>query len=105
MTEKPQFITMNINVDGQIYKVKVEKGVTFNYGAKENSWNSCWAESNEKVGIIKNRNNIKTSEYGDCSYSDGFTSSVEYSSEIKMSKGEFAIFKNFADNNKEKGDE
>lgn len=105
MIEKSQFITMNINVDGQIHKVKVQKGVTFNFGAKENSWNSCWAENDEKAGIIKNRPNFTTNDYGERYYNGNFTSNVEYSPEIKMLKCEFAIFKNFADNIKENGDE
>lgn len=99
MSGKNDYISMNINVEGTVHKVKVEKGVHFSFSFKSNddytrSWNSCWAESDGKAGIMLNKNEKNLMK-----------SRVEYSNEIKMTKGEFSIFKNFADNKKEQGDE
>lgn len=100
MVDKAQFINVKINVDGKVHNVKVEKGVTFN---------SCFAMDNNKI-VKYNREyyhwdaeDEKKEEESYRSY--GTRIRPEYSSEIKMSKDEFTVFKNFADNKKESGNE
>ena len=91
MVDKAQFFNVKINVDGKVHNVKVEKGVTFN---------SCFALGDNK--ILK-YNETYYSQDEDDDY--GMKIRPEYCSEIKMSKDEFTVFKNFADNVQEKGNE
>ena len=86
MVERAQFVNVKINVDGKIHNVKVEKGVTFN---------SCFVMDDNKV--------VKYVQ--DKSYPNEYTLSTKYGSGVKMSKDEFTVFKNFADNVKENGNE
>ena len=91
MVEKAQFVNVKINVDGKVHNVKVEKGVTFN---------SCFVLGENK--LVK----YDTKDFADKeNYDYGVKIRPEYISDVKMSKDEFNVFKNFADNVQEKGGE
>ena len=80
-----KFVNVNINVDGKTYKAKVQEGLVLGdlYGN-----GASYFKNNT---IFQNN----SSEYGEVAWKMG-------KNEIKMSKSEFALFKNIADNHDEK---
>ena len=85
IASKFKFVNVNINVDGKTYKAKVQEGLILGdlYGN-----GASYFKNNT---IFQNN----SSEYGEVAWKMG-------KNEIKMSKSEFALFKNIADNHDEK---
>ena len=90
------FVTVNINVDGKKETIKVEKGVIFQNifvnGNKLEKQNETWFNIDEE--------SPRKNWYGD---NAGALFSKESVNEINMTKGEFALLKNIADNDKTVG--
>ena len=82
--QNSKFVNVNINVDGKIYKAKVQDGIMFDRLGCNREY------------YFKN-NTIFQGEYMDdsCSWKIG-------KNEIKMNKSEFALFNNIANNHDEK---
>lgn len=87
------FVTVNINVDGKKETIKVEKGVTFQNifvdGNKLEKQHSTYFYETKAP---------KKDWYG---YEATAVHCREIVNEVKMTKGEFALLKNIADNNNE----
>lgn len=84
MVDAAKFVTVKLNVEGTIKEVKVEKGLKFH-------WDSC---DNHNVRV-RDDGKVLKQDY----YSAAYTTDA-----IKMSKDDFNIFCNIADNKKEAGD-
>ena len=90
MVEQAKFFNVKINVDGKIHNVKVEKGLSFN---------SFFVEDD---GRLAKYNEVPAGDYGT---NWQVKCNLEHPEQVKMTKAEFSIFKNMADNKLENGDE
>ena len=88
------FINASINVEGKIYKIKVEEGIGFNYDNLQRN-TPAWYVKNGSLFTWVDK--ATYNEYG-FPLEGGEILSPKKTNEIKMSKAEFALFKNVADN-------
>lgn len=88
------FINASINVEGKIYKIKVEEGIGFNYDNLQRN-TPAWYVKNGSLFTWVDK--ATYNEYG-FPLEGGAILSPKKTNEIKMSKAEFALFKNVADN-------
>ena len=95
MTGKANYITLSINVNGQVHKVKVQEGV----GIISNE--QAWQAKNGSLFRMEEKTETKKREDG-TTYKAGLDIFTPKSTaEIKMTEAEFALFKNIADNTNE----
>ena len=99
MTNGPEFFNVKINVDGKVHNVKIEKGIYIEpryYNDENKSASSSIFKVNHNNSLSEFFSTGVCDEYYDMIYK------LEYNkTQIDMTKAQFSIFKNVADNVKE----